>query len=429
MFWKRIISKEEEMVPKFKDCGIFIQDPVLLEHLHLIELDNEQLQYVRSIKEIVSPHLEELANKYYAQLEEVKLYREIISKYSSSQKLKKTLTKHLAEFLDAKIDDAYIESRYRIANMHVRIGLPTRGYMAAFNYLESEMRKIIFAQGFSVERLEKTLDGVNKLCNFEQQLVLHAYEKVTIKKIELQHTEIKEEVKGAVEDIVEELKSNAESTHQAIDVLVHKAREVTNHLDNSVKDAEMMKSASLNGYAQMEDLERQNIEINSRTSEMTNMVKQLDVSSNEINHVIEIVKGIASQTNLLALNSAIEAARAGEHGKGFAVVADEVRKLADQTKQSVEQIAILISESTGITSQVVSAIQAIQELIDTGLEKNAQTLHAFEHISTAVDTTIHDFTYTAEQIRGLAIIIQGIDQASDELDQAAKTLAETINGL
>ena len=66
--------------------------------------------------------------------------------------------------------------------------------------------------------------------------------------------------------------------------------------------------------------------INESIGTFENKMEQLQVSSNRIREIVDLVTAIANQTNLLALNAAIKAARAGEHGAGFAVVASEVEK-------------------------------------------------------------------------------------------------------
>ena len=139
-----------------------------------------------------------------------------------------------------------------------------------------------------------------------------------------------------------DLELQSHETNEAVMELISSTQNVNELLQHSIEKAQKTKDASSEGFKHISLLSEQTKEINHKTIDMTEMVEELNQSSSEIQAVVEIVKNIAGQTNLLALNSAIEAARAGEHGKGFAVVADEVRKLADQTKQSVEQIANLL---------------------------------------------------------------------------------------
>ena len=66
--------------------------------------------------------------------------------------------------------------------------------------------------------------------------------------------------------------------------------------------------------------------IDATIKESSEIIKEMEQHSNEIQKVTALITAISEQTNLLALNAAIEAARAGEYGKGFAVVAEEVRE-------------------------------------------------------------------------------------------------------
>ncbi|QYK05310.1 methyl-accepting chemotaxis protein [Shewanella zhangzhouensis] len=193
------------------------------------------------------------------------------------------------------------------------------------------------------------------------------------------------------------------------------------------------------GLSQIADTQvRSNIAtINSLASaitEATDVIRNVELQSQGISKVLEVIRGIADQTNLLALNAAIEAARAGEQGRGFAVVADEVRQLAQKTAQSTRDIEVMIAllqqgtqnavgvmgESTGHLQQTVDSAEGTAEAIrNTHIEIESIAANA-EQIATAASQQ----TLAAEDIsQSLAVISDAaaVNAASSEQTAVAST--------
>lgn len=426
MFSFKRKSQEVEPEINFQNVGIFIEDKERLLQMDMIGLSIEDLRYVRRLKPYVEVRLLEVVEAFYSTLESVPQFNGIISKNSTSERLRQTLRHHIVEMFEGRIDEKYLENRLKVSRVHARIGLTTKWYLAAFHKLESSLRKVIYTLPYPPEYKQKTIDAISKICNFEQQLVLEEYGRVAASMQEEQQNLIKQQVKETIGDISKELEQQSRDTNNTVSVLINNTGTVNQYVHTSIEGATGTKNASQDGYEQMLLVTKQSNEINEKTVEMSGMIDALNSSSTEIYAVIEIVKGIAEQTNLLALNSAIEAARAGEHGKGFAVVADEVRKLADQTKTSVEQIARLIADSSNVTSGVIEAIHHIQTLVQEGMTQSNQSLLAFEKISNAVEMTIDDFDHVGTQIQDLKQLVETIGQSTKSLEQAAGKLENTV---
>ena len=148
------------------------------------------------------------------------------------------------------------------------------------------------------------------------------------------------------------------------------------------------------------------------SSQVENMMDEINESSSKIVDIISVIDGIAFQTNILALNAAVEAARAGEQGRGFAVVATEVRNLAQRSAAAAREIKTLIDDSVGKvesgTRYVHEASENMREIV-AGIER-------VNDIMTEISSA------TQEQVIG----IEQVNQAITEMDTVSQQNAALV---
>lgn len=224
---------------------------------------------------------------------------------------------------------------------------------------------------------------------------------------EVQLKNLKDQIKANVNDLVQQLTTNAQN-------LAASSEEVSSSVEEITASIELNADNAGNTEHTANNASKETRESNSAVSE----------AINAINSIVEkntLVQDIASQTNLLALNAAIEAARAGESGKGFAVVATEVRKLAEKSQAAANEIEELTKSTLAISSkagerleQLIPAISKTSELVSEINLASQEQKTGMQQINLAVQ----EVSSIAESVHILAeklvLIIQELESFGEK---------------
>ncbi|RRV08499.1 methyl-accepting chemotaxis protein [Pseudomonas sp. v388] len=283
-----------------------------------------------------------------------------------------------------------------------------------------ELASISKALNVAVIQLRTSLLGVNQetLRVGEAVTTLNAQSSGTLNEVEEQQQQISQ-IAAAATQLAATSQGVARSCEQASD----SARQTRQIAEESSRDSQRTTDSIQ--------------QLNQRLTDTAAALGRVSEQGQQIQFVVDAIRGIAEQTNLLALNAAIEAARAGEQGRGFAVVADEVRSLSQRTQASTAQIAGTVDSLRSTVTQAVNLMEAAcgQAITDaqsvTGLGVRlgeiASAVQGVTDTLTQISTAVEEQAYTADEVSSN---IQQVDQAAGRLLEGARAVnraADTLN--
>jgi methyl-accepting chemotaxis protein len=236
---------------------------------------------------------------------------------------------------------------------------------------------------------------------------------------------VTEQISEAIQSVAQGAELQVGNVRKNASVLNHMSQSMKEIADNTMeatKTSEKMMATAQSGDKAIQQTAQKMHEIEMAVKESTQVVTLLGKRSQEIGHIIDLIKSIADQTNLLALNAAIEAARAGEHGRGFAVVAEEVRKLAEGSAKATEDIARIIGEIQGETEKAVNISEKGTIVANEGSKLAEETKLALREILKAIESTTSKITQITEASQQLSV---GSIKVMESMDNVSKVAEDT----
>ena len=402
--------------------------PNLHKQLQLLNLTKEDLAVIKQLEPFAQQVVPVMVEKFYGAISLSPELVDIIGSSARMERLKGTLTKHLEAMFNCNIDSNYIEERQTIAHVHVKIGLQSKWYIASFQSLMTTFIDFISKIEMSNEEMAKAINAFSKLINFEQQLVIEAYEKEE-QRIRTESLEMKYRIVERIQQTAQELTHISDQTNASLQEIASQSEEIASNTTQGLNLVAETENKSTTGTTYLVNQTAIMTNILDRVDTLESSMVKLRQSSKKIAEIVGLVTGIADQTNLLALNASIEAARAGEHGKGFAVVADEVRKLAEETKNAVQNVSHLIKETELSISQMSDSVSSVDEQVKMSVDTQKNLADSFTSITEAVHGIKTQYENTNEDIHAISSVITGLTHTSNNVLTSSDSLLHIVQEL
>lgn len=152
-----------------------MSDVEILYRMELLSLSKEELNLLFSHKALIEDNIDVIVDEFYEKQTEIDEISLLIGDADTLMRLRSAQRKYVIDLFSGNYDSEYVNDRLRIGMVHKRIGVDPKLYLSAVRTLKYVVTKALKRIITKSEKLEQTLDALDKLLYFDTTLVFDTY--------------------------------------------------------------------------------------------------------------------------------------------------------------------------------------------------------------------------------------------------------------
>lgn len=158
----------------------------LQQTLSLYQVSADDIEFIQQYAKQAFALIDTFLDAFYDWMPNVPQYKRLFAKEAQLQRVKSQQGIYWHEFFECKIDQAYLDSRFKVGLTHAKIDLPIDSYSSAVSFGLSWWTNQVNHSKLSEAEKAKTTTAINKLIMLDTGVTCAAYSTETNRLIEAQ---------------------------------------------------------------------------------------------------------------------------------------------------------------------------------------------------------------------------------------------------
>lgn len=156
------------------------------ETLSLYRIGPKEVKVIQSYASEANKHLRNFIDDFYVWLPEVPNYEDFFSRPGLVEQVKKRQIEYWRQLFNCQLDEAYLQSRYKVGEVHATINLPVSAYVAGMTFSAEWWTDKISQSKKATKEATLLISALNKLFSLDIAIVSASYTQASNELIEQQ---------------------------------------------------------------------------------------------------------------------------------------------------------------------------------------------------------------------------------------------------